>query len=170
VVQTLEKAGLGYADITPVYLTPPDAGPAFANGSIDAWAIWDPFLAIAEKTQDARVLANAADVTTTFSFYLANRTFAAKHPKALADVLAALGQAATWAEQHRDEVARSLAAVTGVALDIQSLAANRATFPFGPVTDEIVAAQQGVADRYFRLGLIPAPIRVRDAVWTAPQS
>ena len=46
VVQTLEKAGLSYADITPVYLTPPDAGPAFANGSIDAWAIWDPYFAI----------------------------------------------------------------------------------------------------------------------------
>ena len=33
VVQTLERVGLTYADITPVYLTPPDAGPAFANGS-----------------------------------------------------------------------------------------------------------------------------------------
>ena len=35
VIQTLEKAGLTYNDITPVYLTPPDAGPAFANGGID---------------------------------------------------------------------------------------------------------------------------------------
>ena len=42
VIATLEKAGLTYEDITPVYLTPPDAGPAFANGSIDAWAVWDP--------------------------------------------------------------------------------------------------------------------------------
>ena len=32
VIATLEKAGLTYEDITPVYLTPPDAGPAFANG------------------------------------------------------------------------------------------------------------------------------------------
>ncbi len=47
VIQTLEKAGLTYDDITPVYLTPPDAGPAFANGGIDAWAIWDPYFAIA---------------------------------------------------------------------------------------------------------------------------
>src|SRR4051794_41050539 len=53
-VQTLEKAGLTYADITPVYLTPPDAGPAFANGSIDAWAIWDPYFAIGETKQGGR--------------------------------------------------------------------------------------------------------------------
>jgi sulfonate transport system substrate-binding protein len=38
------------------------------------------------------------------------------------------------------------------------------------VTEEIITAQQSVADRYFRLGLIPARIRVREAVWTAPQS
>ena len=59
VVQTLEKAGLTYADITPVYLTPPDAGPAFANGSIDAWAIWDPYFAIGETKQNGRILVNA---------------------------------------------------------------------------------------------------------------
>ena len=36
VIATLEKAGLTWSDITPVYLTPPDAVPAFANGSIEA--------------------------------------------------------------------------------------------------------------------------------------
>ena len=59
VVQTLEKANLTYADITPVYLTPPDAGAAFANGSIDAWAIWDPYYAIGQAKQGARVLVDA---------------------------------------------------------------------------------------------------------------
>ena len=76
VIATLEKAGLTYEDITPVYLTPPDAGPAFANGSIDAWAVWDPYFAIGEKRQNGRILINAVDVAKTNSFYLANRDFA----------------------------------------------------------------------------------------------
>ena len=76
IVQTLEKAGLTYADITPVYLTPPDAGPAFANGSIDAWAIWDPYFAIGETKQNGRILVNASEITKTNSFYIANRDFA----------------------------------------------------------------------------------------------
>ena len=63
-----------------------------------------------------------------------------------------------WAEQHRDEVAKSLGAITGVPLDIQTVAANRSHFVVGPVTDDIVATQQGVADRFFKLGLIPKPI------------
>jgi sulfonate transport system substrate-binding protein len=165
VVQTLEKAGLTYADIIPVYLTPPDAGPAFANGSIEAWAIWDPYFAIGETRQNGRILVNAREITKTNSFYIANRDFAKNHGAILqqiVDVTTATGQ---WAEQHRDEVAKSLAAVTGVPLDIQTVAANRANFVIGPVTDDIVATQQGVADRFARLGLIPKPIVIRDIVW-----
>jgi len=33
-----------------------------------------------------------------------------------------------------------------------------------------VSTQQAVADRFYKLGLIPKPIVVRDAVWVPPQS
>ncbi|WP_061027451.1 aliphatic sulfonate ABC transporter substrate-binding protein [Bradyrhizobium sp. CCH5-F6] len=168
VVQTLEKAGLAYADITPVYLTPPDAGPAFANGSIEAWAIWDPYFAIGETRQNGRILINAREVTKTNSFYIANREFARNHGAVLQQIVDVTTTVGKWAEQHRDEVARSLAAVTGVPLEIQTIAANRANFVVGPVTDDIVATQQGVADRFHRLGLIPKSIVIRDIVWRNP--
>jgi sulfonate transport system substrate-binding protein len=168
VVQTLEKAGLTYADITPVYLTPPDAGPAFANGSIEAWAIWDPYFAIGEAKQGGRILINAREVTKTNSFYIANREFARNHGAILQQIVDVTTAAGQWAEQHRDEVAKSLAAITGVPLDIQTVAANRANFVVGPVTDDIVTTQQGVADRFHKLGLIPKPIVIRDIVWRNP--
>jgi sulfonate transport system substrate-binding protein len=167
-VQALEKAGLTYADITPVYLTPPDAGPAFANGSIEAWAIWDPYFAIGETRQNGRILVNAHEITKTNSFYIANRNFANNHASVLQQIINATISAAAWAEQHRDEVAKSLAAVTGIPLDIQTIAANRSSFVVGPVTDDIVATQQGIADRFFKLGLIPKPIVIRDIVWRNP--
>lgn len=170
VVAALEKAGLTYADITPVYLSPPDAGPAFANGSIEAWAIWDPYFAIGQKRQNGRILVNAYEVAKTNSFYLANRDFANGHPAETREVIAGLADAARWAEDHRDEVARALAAVTGVPLDVQTLAANRASFVIGPVTEEIIATQQEVADRFHRLGLIPDRIVVRDIVWRPTQT
>ncbi|WP_369721512.1 sulfonate ABC transporter substrate-binding protein [Bradyrhizobium sp. LLZ17] len=165
VVQTLEKAGLTYADITPVYLTPPDAGPAFANGSIEAWAIWDPYFAIGEAKQNGRILINASEVTKSNSFYIANREFARSHGPLLQQIVDVTTATANWAEQHRDQVAKSLATVTGIPLDIQTIAANRSAFAVGPVTDDIVATQQGVADRFYKLGLIPRPIVIRDIVW-----
>jgi sulfonate transport system substrate-binding protein len=169
-IATLEKAGLTYADITPVYLSPPDAVPAFANGSIDAWAIWDPYFAIGEKRQNARVLVNAHEVARTNSFYLANRDFANRNAEHTRDVIKGLTEAARWAEAHRPEVASALAAVTGVPLDVQTVAANRASFTIGPVTDDIIETQQAVADRFHRLGLIPRPITVRDIIWRPTQT
>ncbi|MVT70035.1 aliphatic sulfonate ABC transporter substrate-binding protein [Bradyrhizobium pachyrhizi] len=170
VIQTLEKAGLTYDDITPVYLTPPDAGPAFANGGIDAWAIWDPYFAIAETKQNGRILVKTRDITKTNSFYIANRDFARNRGAILQQIVDVTTSSATWAQAHPDEVAKSLAAVTGVPLDIQTIAAKRAGFSVGPVTDDIIATQQGVADRFFKLGLIPKQIAIRDIVWRNPQT
>ncbi|UGY26181.1 aliphatic sulfonate ABC transporter substrate-binding protein [Bradyrhizobium septentrionale] len=170
VIQTLEKAGLTYGDITPVYLTPPDAGPAFAIGGIDAWAIWDPYFAIAETKQNGRILVKTRDITKTNSFYIANRDFARNHGALLQQIVDVTTSSAAWAQAHPDEVAKSLAAVTGVPLDIQTIAARRAGFSVGPVTDDIIVTQQGVADRFFKLGLIPKQIAIRDIVWRNPQT
>jgi sulfonate transport system substrate-binding protein len=170
VVQALEKFGLTYADIVPVYLTPPDAGPAFANGSIDAWAVWDPYFAIGEKKQNARILINAYEIAKTNAFFIANRDFANQQPAILREVIAGLAVAATWAESHRDDVAKSLHEITGVPLDVQTVAAQRASFAIGPVSDDVIETQQGVADRFYKLGLIPRPIAVREIVWKSAQT
>lgn len=170
VIATLEKAGLAWVDITPVYLTPPDAVPAFANGSVDAWAVWDPYFAIGEKRQNGRILVNAREVAKTNSFYLANRDFANAYVRETRDIIDGLAEAARWAENNRAEVAAALAAVTGVPLDVQTVAANRASFLIGPITDDIVTTQQAVADRFHKLGLIPKPVVVRDAVWRPVQT
>ena len=170
VVEALERAGLAYGDITPVYLTPPDAGPAFANGSIDAWSIWDPYFAIGETKQNGRILVNASEIIKSNSFYIANRDFARNHGPILQQIVDVTTSTAKWAEAHRDEVARSLSAITGIPLDIQTIAANRSSFAVGPITDDIVATQQGVADRFFKLGLIPKQITIRDIVWRNTQT
>ncbi len=44
-------------------------------------------------------------------------------------------------------------------------AVNRSQFLVTPVTEKIAATQQATADRFFKLGLIPKPIVVKDIVW-----
>jgi sulfonate transport system substrate-binding protein len=169
-ILALEKAGLTYKDITPVYLSPPDGGAAFANGSIDAWAVWDPYFTIGEVKQNGRILANAQDITKTNAFFIANRDFAKDHGDVLQQINGVIAQIALWAEANRDEVAKSLSAVTNVALEIQTIAARRSSFAIGTVNDEIVATQQALADRYYQAGLIPKPVVIRDAVWKPNQA
>jgi sulfonate transport system substrate-binding protein len=132
--------------------------------------VWDPYFAIGEIRGGGRVLAKASDIGPTNSFYIANRDFAARSPQLVSATIEALARTAEWAEAHRGEVGRLMADVTGVDIDIQTLAAQRSSFAIGKMTDGIIATQQAVADRFFRLGLIPRAIAVREAVWTAHQS
>jgi aliphatic sulfonates family ABC transporter substrate-binding protein len=164
-VAALESVKLPWSDISPVYLAPPDAAAAFVRGAVDAWSIWDPFLAIAELKQKARALPLDRSVTEQNSFFLVNSDFAAKHPDVVATINGAVATATTWADQHRDQVAAILSEASGVDLAAEQRSVNRAEFTFGPLNDDVLAQQQAVADRFQRLGLIPAPIRVRDIVW-----
>lgn len=167
VVAALEKAGIDFKDVTPVYLSPADAAAAFASDKIDAWAVWDPFFAIAETRYKPRILTTSAETLEVKTYFLANRDFAANHGDAIDTTIAALKDAATWADANRDKVAEALHEVTGVPLEAQTLAANRTEFGIEPITPEIVASQQQTADRFFKLGLIPKQIKVSDAVWQA---
>jgi aliphatic sulfonates family ABC transporter substrate-binding protein len=165
VVAALESTKVPWTAITPVYLAPPDAASAFARGAVDAWSIWDPFFAIAELKQKARALPLDRKVSAQNSFFLVNAGFAAKHPDVVATINGAIATATTWADQHRDQVAAILAEASGVDLTAENRSVKRAEFTFGPLNDDVLAEQQAVADRFQRLGLIPAPIHVRDIVW-----
>jgi sulfonate transport system substrate-binding protein len=164
-VAALESVKLPWSDIAPVYLAPPDAAAAFVRGAVDAWSIWDPFLAIAELKQKARALPLDRTISAQNSFFLVNGDFAAKHPDVVATINGAVSTATKWADEHRDQVAAILSEASGVDLAAESRSVNRAEFTFGPLNSDVLAQQQGVADRFQRLGLIPAPIRVRDIVW-----
>jgi sulfonate transport system substrate-binding protein len=164
-VAALESAKLPWTAITPVYLAPPDAAAAFVRGAVDAWSIWDPFFAIAELKQKARALPLDRSVTTQNSFFLVNSGFAAKHPEVVAAINGAVATSTTWADQHRDQVAAILAEASGVDLAAEQRSVDRAEFTFGPLNNDVLAQQQAVADRFQKLGLIPAPIRIRDIVW-----
>jgi sulfonate transport system substrate-binding protein len=164
-VAALESVNLPWSDITPVYLGPPDAAAAFVRGAVDAGSIWDPFLAIAELKQKARALPLDRAISAQNSFFLVNGDFAGKHPDVVATINAAVATARTWADQHRDQVAAILSEASGVDLAAESRSVNRAELTFGPLDSDVLAQQQTVADRFQRLGLIPAPIRVRDIVW-----
>jgi len=167
-VAALEANGLQFSDVEAVYLPPADAGAAFASDKVDAWSIWDPFLAIAETQYKPKVLVRSPEVLKVNTYFLANKDFGAEHPEAVTAVIDQLKIAAEWADQNRDKVAAALHEVTGVPLEAQTLAANRAKFGVFPITDEIIANQQATADRFYKLGLIPNSIKIADAIWTPP--
>ncbi|MFQ4141290.1 sulfonate ABC transporter substrate-binding protein [Chlorogloeopsis sp. ULAP02] len=168
-VQILEKYGLKYTDIQPIYLPPADARAAFVKGSIDAWTIWDPFYAAAEKSANARVLIDGTGINKQGGYYLATRKFATEQPEIIKAVLEEIQKLEEWSDQNRDEVAGILAPVLGIDLDTMKKASSRRKFGVVPIDENLIAIQQQVADKFYELKLIPKQIDVKEAMLTPQQ-
>lgn len=168
-VRALEKAGIPYDAVKVAYLAPADANAAFVRGSVDAWAIWDPFFAAAERATGARVLADGQGLAPNRQFYLSRRGFTEASPEIVTTVLKAIAETDSWAEGHAETVATELAPSVGIPAPVLRIALDRLSYGVAPLDAAAVADQQKVADTFLALGLLPKPIRVADAVWTAPE-
>jgi len=165
-VTALEKAGLSYKDITPVYLPPADARAAFQRGAVDAWVIWDPYYAEVETNAHARLISNAEGLVPHYTFYLASRKFAEGHPAVASKVIDELGTLSAWANQHQDEAAKIMSASTGLPQPIWQRALARMPFGAERMTPEVFTQQQALADTFTRIGLLPVKVDIRSATWS----
>jgi sulfonate transport system substrate-binding protein len=168
-VAALAEAGLAPGDVTLVYLAPADARAAFERGSVDAWAIWDPYFAAAQQATQARTLADGTGLVRNHQFYLAHRDLARDHPELIRILLEEIAATDAWAAARPQEVAALLAPRTGLSPEVVGVALSRLGYGVTPLDAEIVDDQQHIADVFRALGLLPKAISVRDTVWN-PQS
>lgn len=168
VLAALEQAGLSFGDIQPADLAPADALAAFATGRIDAWAIWDPYLAAVELHQNARVVLSGFELGGSAAFYLASRALAQERPDALYALLDALRDEAAWGSAHIEEAAALVVQATGLepAVELTTLSRSRPAFAVEPLNEEVIQRQQSLADRLAAAGRIPQRIQIRDAVFS----
>ncbi|MGC4093148.1 MAG: sulfonate ABC transporter substrate-binding protein [Polyangiaceae bacterium] len=161
-LKALESAKLALSDVEVTYLAPGDARPAYDSGKVDAWVIWDPFLAAAEQS-GSRVLASGENLVDNRLFYVARRDFAEKNPDLLQLVLDEFKSLSDWESKNSEEAAKILAASSGVSYDALLLAERRHAYGILPITEEVLDTQQAIANAFRKLDLIPKEIRVRDA-------
>lgn len=166
-VKALEKHGLKYADIQPIFLAPADARAAFEKGSVDAWVIWDPFLAASEKKIEAHILADGTGVVNNYAYYLAERGFVNAHPAVIKALFGVLVEQGTWLNQNVQQAAAKIAPLQGLDADVVELTLKRNRYGVTQLSDAVIAEQQKIADTFFDLKLIPKRISVRDASWKA---
>ena len=161
-VKALEKAGVKYSDITPVFLAPADARAAFERGSVDAWVIWDPFQAAAEAATEARTLSDGTDIVPNYQFYLSSQKFLESDPKALDAILAELREVDGWAKTDIHAVAEQLSPSIRLPVPVLEVALKRQAYGIKPIDSQVIAGQQKLADTFLALGLIPKAITVSE--------
>ena len=163
-VRALEQAGLTPKDIQPVYLPPADARAAFEAGSVDAWVIWDPFLAAASAATGAKTLSDGSNLVANHQFFLAERAFTKANPQVIEAITAELVKIDAWAKADPKGAAAILSPKVGIPAAVLEVALGRQGYGIKAITPEVIAAQQKIADTFHQLGILPKPITVSDAV------
>ena len=165
-VRAVEKAGLLWSDIQPIYLTPADARAAFERKSVDAWAIWDPFYAATELALPTRVITTGVGLSGNNSFYLSSIALANQYPDVVLALFEELSRADRFVQERRPEAIKLIANFSGLDAGVVNLfLKRRPRSPVGLLSAETAASQQQVADAFALLALIPKHVRVADIVW-----
>ncbi len=166
-LMVLEKAGLRYDEIEPVYLGPADAGAAFERGAIDAWSIWDPYAALFSIRPGVRNLTTNTEIGDQFGYIMGSGPFVRANPALTGTILTTLTETAAATRTDRAKVAGLLASATGIAEDAWTRALARDPFQVMAMSDDLTRGQQKVADRFRATGLVPIDVKVSDIVWHA---
>lgn len=165
-LQALKEAGLSADDVTISFLQPVDAAAAMSSGAIDAWSTWDPYTAVAEQDQGARVLRGSDGLAPGLTFLDANTTALedAGKTQAIQDFVARYGQAVQWAANHPAENAAIYTKLTQRPANVADLMSQRANRSLVPIDAALVGEIQTVADNYEAYGVLRKKVEVAESV------
>ena len=161
-IAALEKVGLSFKDIEPAYLAPADGRAAFERGAIDAWVVWDPFLAAVQKQSQVRVLADGSGLASYQRYYLAGTPYAQARPDVLRVFFDELRKAGQWVKQSPQDAAALLAPVWGLDAAVIELANSRRSYEVRAVVAPALSEQQRIADAFFAEKLLPRRVNALD--------
>ena len=88
-LKALEQAGVSPKEVQWVFLGPVDAKVALLNGSVDAWATWEPYTTQLVKTAEGQILVSGKGL-------LPGNTFLAATDHALKDIAAKAAELEQW--------------------------------------------------------------------------
>ena len=161
---TLEKSGSKIEDATFAPLGPVDAKIALVAGSIDGWAVWEPYVSYATLKDNARIVATGEGLTPTITFIVASDAAIASKRAAVQDLVQRLNRARLWSLDHLAEYAKSTADLTKLPEDVllSAYTAQR-TAPIA-IDENIVKEVQEASDRATRYGILTKKLDVGKAV------
>ena len=162
-LRALEKAGLSLGDVELVTVSPGAAQSLLASGKVDALTTVEPLLSQLLVPGLARVLVPGGAPLSPDLWYLVapDATLADPRQSALIEAFVVrLGKALAWWRDNPDAATAAAARLYKVSPEIAASIVRRTARRIGPLTPDVIAAQQIEADTFQRIGLIPRRLDV----------
>jgi sulfonate transport system substrate-binding protein len=149
-----QKAGLRPDQLDIVFLSPSQSTAALHAGSVDAWATWEPYVAL-EEQNGARAVVYGTGLTPNYAFQVSNSHALANKHAELADFYARLGKAYLWGSTHPHEYATLWSKQIGLPVAIGERVAGEMLTHLLPIDTNMVAAEQATIDNFRRAKAVP---------------
>ncbi|MCA1326209.1 NrtA/SsuA/CpmA family ABC transporter substrate-binding protein [Herbaspirillum sp. alder98] len=168
-VAALEKHGIDRSKVKFVYLNPPDAGPAFAQGKVDAWSMWSPGVDIARveyKAHDVFFEGRDLEFLIDFNSYVTHRKFAEENADIVRAVNAAYRAEGLWITQNTAEAELLVQKDAGYSDPVRdSLVKLKRRWEFHGADDsKFIATFQKAADWLSERKILPQKVQVSDYI------
>jgi len=155
-MQGLETNGVDPKSVERVYLSPSDSGPSFTQGHVDAWATWDPFVSIAERAYDGKVIADGAAIKSDNAVVLvASKAFVEDKADQLQLIFNVIKSENVWSLAHRAEAGAIWAKEMNIPADLGARIGENGAVPTTGVSAEAAEQIGAVANWYAKSGIIP---------------
>ena len=155
-MRALDRNGVDPSHVRRVYLSPSDSGPSFLAGRVDAWATWDPFVAIAIANYGGRVLADGAAIQSENAVVLiASKAFATKHAGLLKTVFGVLMAENAWSLAHKTEAGAIWAKEMGMPSSFAAALGSNDAMPTTAVTAADETQMSDIAAWYLAEKIVP---------------
>jgi sulfonate transport system substrate-binding protein len=169
ILRALEEVGLKPNDIKILSIPNVEASSAFLEGKIPVWVTGDPHLARAEKLGKVRVLRTAEGLDSPGGYYVGEKQFAIDNPGLLRIVVEEIDKIQRWAEAHPKETVKLIAPFQKLPQDVMELVISRRSYGLRAISPDLIQEQQRVADYFYKNGVIPKNVNVKEATLTPEQ-
>lgn len=165
VLQVLSKSGISPDNVSFVFTTPAEATLVLDQGGVDVVSTWEPYVSYASQQSGARILADGKDYPA-LNYLIASNTALQSKGDILRDFSQRLAKARSWGVQHPEVYATQIAQILHIPGDVAQAKVRREVNSVITDPAQVIALQQSTADRYYKSGLIPQPLKATDFVDT----
>ena len=159
-IKALASAGLTTQDVQFIFLLPAESRLVLDNGTVDAWATWDPYTTVVTSQSQARVLVSGNPLLSNHLYFAATQQAISEKRAQLDDFVARVDRAYAWANAHPNEYAAAQSKITGLPLAVHVEMAKDTHLSPVVIDDSVISGLQATADTYQKEGLLPRHIDV----------
>ena len=161
ILRSFDKLAINPDDVELINLNPDEAQAAFDSGSVDAWAIWEPYLTINTLSGKGSIIADGESVgLLSPSYNIARTKFAEEHPELVVTFLKTFNELLAWETENEAEAVERYAAERNLPVELIEQSRLRSKTINILVEDAIIDEHQKTADFQYEQGTIRQKIDV----------